>query len=181
MADRVELDKQGHQLIKDIMADIHQQFPAAYDTMPHNWIERLWRYCILVWNRIPQFEPKEDHPDSKIFTEHRSFSFLYLFKVFLQQFDHKLVYTNEKLFLDFVTQMNQGIEVMTKSWFRLNTGDVKKERITFLEHYLLMVREQGDRILDRELLDLLIQYTTKCNEIMGRYRLKSYQFLGTFV
>ena len=179
MSSRVEIDREGHQLIKDIMSKINQQFPTAYDTMPHNWVERLWRYCLLVWNRTPQFEPKEDHPDNKIFVKHRGFSFLYLFKIFLQKVDFDSI--SEQLSLDFIPQMNQGIEVVTKSWFRLNTGEVKKKRITYLEHYLLLIREQGNSILDRELLDLLIQYTVRGDEIMDRYRRETYQFLGTFV
>lgn len=172
-----KLNNRGDQLVRDIISDIYQVFPTFYDEMPHNWVEKLWKYCLLVWIKVPEL--KEGDPDSEILAKHRTYSFYYLFKVFLQKIGKMSL--PEDLCIDFQKQMNHGFEIVTKSWFRVSVGEVQKKTITFLEHYLLLIREKGNNILDQELLSLLVQFTKGGNEIMDKYRLETYRFLGTFV
>ena len=185
MSERSEHNQKGDRLIKDIMSKIYQEFPSVYNQMPYDWVERLWKYCLLVFTRPPPMEQSaavpsgDDDLDGKIFASQRKFSFMYLFKVFLEHFQGMSLPAD--ICHNFRNQMNQGFEVVTKSWFHVSPGEVQKVRVTFLEHYLLLLREKGNSILDPELLTLLVQHTENGHEIMDKYHRESYHFLGNFV
>ena len=170
---RTDIDLEGDALIKSIVTDL----PQIYYTMPYNWVERLWKYCLWVYV-YPQQKPENgDSEQSIIFHDNQSELFS-KFSIFLDyMFSDKV---REGLFVDFKKKMDQGFEIITKSYFKPNAGTVEFKKLTFLEHYLLLVQEDPS-IFNRKLFNHLYFFTHEGDKIVEKYRHRSYNFLGMFV
>lgn len=181
MSRRDELDHRGIQLIKDALPD---ELPELFERMPYNWVERLWKYCLTVWVNHQSDPVRLDMDEDKrkemtiLWEDHREPLF-HKFKLFLQYM--RETSHPEEISMDFQNIMNEGFNVVTKSWFKVSAGETSVRQITFLEHYLLMLREKPEMEPDLELMELLTQFTRDSQTIISSHRQDSHKFLGILI
>lgn len=148
--------------------------PEFYDKMPYNEVEKFWKYLILLYTKgfLTSDISKED---IKIVSGHLS-RFSNIFDVFKQfLFLAKDLKPEEKK--KFEKYFSEGIEIVTKSVFQFVPGEVKLEKISYLEHYLMMCKEDPN-IISASLVKLLVEKTPGGLDILKQYQKKSYQFLA---
>jgi hypothetical protein len=161
---------EGDILILKIVGDL----PDLYFTMPHNWVERLWKYCLWVWSD-PPVRTDVSEKDQIMLDKDYNEKLFYKFNLFLDTMS-----TSEKLYPSFKEMMNQGFNIVTKSYFKPNAGSTVTKNITFLEHYILLVQVDPD-IFYTILYHNLCKFTDNSEQIVSEYRSRSYRFLGVFV